>query len=80
MKNVTVSLPEDTALWLRIQAAKANRSVSTWLAEMIEGARRGDDDYEIAMKRALARKPRKLEWIDGRKPTRDELYDRSSIR
>lgn len=80
MKNVTVSLPESTALWLRVQAAKANRSVSAWLAEMIEVARRGDDDYEIAMKRALARKPRKLEWIDGRKPTRDELYDRPSIR
>ncbi len=80
MKNVTVSLPEDTALWLRVRAAKANRSVSNWLAEMIEGARRREDDYEIAMERALARKPRKLEWVDGRKPTRDELHDRSGIR
>ena len=29
------------------------------------------------MDRYLARKPRKLDWIDGRKPTRDELHDRS---
>ena len=80
MKNVTVSLPEGTALWLRIRAAEANRSVSSWLAEMIEGARRREDDYEIAMESALARKPRKLEWVNGRKPTRDELHDRSDIR
>lgn len=80
MKNVTVSLPEDTALWLRVRAATANRSVSSWLAEMIEGARRREDDYEIAMEAALARKPRKLEWVDGRKPTRDELHERSGIR
>lgn len=80
MKNVTVSLPEDTALWLRVRAATANRSVSSWLAEMIEEVRRREDDYEISMEGALARKPRKLEWADGRKPTRDELHERSGIR
>lgn len=79
-KNVTVSLPDDTALWLRVQAAKANRSVSSWLAEMIEGERRREDDYEIAMERALSRKPRRLEWVDDRRPTRDELHGRSGIR
>ena len=47
---------------------------------MIEAARREEDGYEIAMEGALARKPRKLEWVDGRKPTRDELHDRTSIR
>lgn len=80
MKTVTVTLPEDTALWLRVRANQANRSVSGWLADLIEGARRREGEYEIAMERALARKPRNLEWADGRRPTRDELHDRASLR
>ncbi len=80
MKNVTVTLPEDTALWLRVRAAEANRSVSSWLADLVDEMRRHEDDYEVAMTRALARRPRKMEWIDGRRPTRDELHDRSGFR
>ena len=80
MKNVTVTLPEDTALWLRVRAARANRSVSSWLANMIEGARRQEDEYEIAMERSLARKPRKMKWVGGRKPTRNDLHDRTGLR
>ena len=39
MKNVTITLAEDVALWLRVRAAEQNRSVSRWLAELIEGMR-----------------------------------------
>ena len=80
MKNVTVSLPEDTARWLRVEAAKADRSVSAWLADLLESLRRQDDEYEAAMARYLAIKPRKFQWVDGRKPTREELHDRASFR
>ena len=82
MKNVTVTLSEDIALWLRVRAAEQNRSMSKWLAELIEEMRRREDEYEIAMERFLARarKARKLEWVDGRRPTRDELHDRSGLR
>ena len=82
MKNVTITLPEDAVLWLRVRAAEQNRSVSSWLAEIIEGMRRREDEYEVAMERFLARarEPRKLEWADGRKPTRGELHDRTGFR
>ena len=80
MKNVTVTLPEDVALWLRVRAAENGRSVSKWLAELLEGMRRREDEYDLAMERLLARKPQKLGWIDGRRPTRDELHDRTSLR
>lgn len=80
MKNVTVTLPEDVALWLRVRAAEDGRSVSKWLADLLEGMRRQEDEYEVAMERFLARKPRKMEWVDGRKPTRDELHDRAGFR
>ncbi len=44
------------------------------------GAQRGKDEYDLAMERILSRKPRKLSWIDGRPPTRDELHDRAGLR
>ena len=34
MKNVTITLPDDLARWLRIRAAEDDRSVSRWIAEV----------------------------------------------
>ena len=80
MKNITITLPEETARWLRVKAAENEQSVSKWLAELLEGMQRREDEYEVAMKRYLAIKPRKMEWVDGRKPTREELHDRATFR
>ena len=80
MKNITITLPEDVARWLRIKAAENERSVSKWLAELLESMQRQEDEYEIAMKRYLAMKPRKINWPNGRRPTREELYDRPGLR
>jgi len=62
----------------RVRAAEQDRSVSRWLAEMLEGMRWAEDEYEVAMERFLARarQPRRLAWADGRRPTREELHDR----
>ena len=80
MRNVTIVLPEDLALWLRVQAAEADRSVSRWIAERLERMRREQDEYEVAMTRYLAMKPRRMEWSAGRRPTREELHDRAGLR
>ena len=80
MKNVTITLSEDLVRWLRIKAAKDGRSVSRWLAELPERVQRREDQYDAAMKRYLAMKPRKIDWPNDRRPTRDELYDRSGLR
>jgi plasmid stability protein len=76
LKNVTVTLPEDVARWLRIRAAEDDRSVSRWLADVIEGMRRREDEYEIAMEQALAVKPETLNESGAPYPSRDALYDR----
>ena len=76
MKKVTISLPDDLARWLRVRAAADGRSVSEWIADLFAKTKRRDDEYEIARKEFLAVKPRKMEWVDGRKPTREELHDR----
>lgn len=80
MKNVTITLPEELARWLRIKAAKDDRSVSRWLAELLEGMRRQEEQYEAAMKRYLAMQPRKIDWPNDRRPRREELYDRHGLR
>ena len=82
MKSVTLALPHDLAQWVRVRAAENGRSESEWIAERLERMRRYEDEYDVAMNRffARAREPRKLEWVDGRKPTRDELHDRAGLR
>ena len=80
MRNVTITLPEDVARWLRVRAAEDDRSVSGWIAELLGRMRREEDEYEAAMRSALARRPVTLAWPEGRRPTRDELYDRPVLR
>lgn len=70
----------DLARWLRVRAAEDDRSVSRWVAELLAGMRRREDKYDVAMKRYLAMKPVKIDWPDGRRPTREELYDRPGLR
>ncbi|MDE0146986.1 MAG: hypothetical protein OXM58_01320 [Rhodospirillaceae bacterium] len=80
MKNITVTLPDDVAAWVEVRAAERGRSVSGWLAELLEELRHSEDAYDRAMARYLARKPRKLRWVDSRKPARDDLHDRAGLR
>ena len=82
MEKITVTLPEDVALWVRARATQSGRSVSRWLADFIEGTRRQEDSYDVAMEGFLrrARQTQRLEWSDGRKPSREELHDRAGLR
>ncbi len=82
MKKVTIALPEELARWVGVRAAENERSVPEWIAELLERMRREEDEYDVAMNRFFARvpEPRELEWVDGRKPTREELHDRAGLR
>lgn len=80
MKNVTVTLPEDVARWLRVRAAESGRSVSRWLAELIESMKRQEDGYEMAMEQALDIEPEDLNAGGGPYPSRESLHDRPGLR
>ena len=80
MKNLTITVPDEVGRWLRVKAAEDDRSVSRWVSDLLERMHRQQDDYEVAMQRYLAMQPRKIEWPGGRKPTREELYDRPGLR
>ena len=68
MKNLTITLPEDLDRWLRDRAAENERSVSNWVAELLDGMRRQEDRYEAAMQQALSIQPGKLKKAGN--PTR----------
>ena len=82
METITVTLPDHLARWVEVRAAENNRSMQEWIVRQLEMMRRREDDYDVAMNRFLARvrEPRKLEWVGGRKPTREELHDRAALR
>ncbi|MBV6417900.1 MAG: hypothetical protein CMLOHMNK_02676 [Steroidobacteraceae bacterium] len=81
MRNVTISLDDDTAAWARRLAAERDTSVSALVAELLEEKRRSSDTYQAAMRRFFATRPsRPLTNPGDRYPTKDELHDRTVLR
>lgn len=81
MKNITVTLDEKTAAWVRVHAAKQGKSVSRVLGELLQQHMAGTREYAEAMRQFQAVKPFRSDWAGGRRPTREELYaDRLRIR
>ena len=78
LRNVTVTLEEDVARWVRLEAARRETSVSRLLGRMLKERMAGDDAYEKAMARSLARKP--FMKSRGRYLTREEAHDRARLR
>jgi hypothetical protein len=78
MRNVTVSMDEGLARWVRVEAARLQMSVSRFLAEVLEQRRAAGAAYRQRMGSALARKP----FLDGaeRRLSRDELHERHPVR
>lgn len=80
MKNVTITLDEDTARWARIEAARRDTSVSRLIAELLRGYMEAEDDYERAMNSYFSRSPRALKKPGERYPSRDEIHERADLR
>lgn len=76
MKNVTVTLDDDTALWVRVAAARRNTSVSRLLGELLAEHMRIDQGYEAAKQRFLGQPPVPLRSAPQPYPSRDALHER----
>jgi plasmid stability protein len=77
MKNVTVTLDEETARWARIEAARRDVSVSSFLRELLKERMATEEGYEDAMRRYLSRPQVPL---GTPRPTREEVHDRAGLR
>jgi hypothetical protein len=79
-RNVTVSMDEDTARWVRVEAAKRDVSVSQFLGEVLAERRRRTEGYEVAGARFMAREPRPIRRAGDPLPTRASIHERGSAR
>ena len=77
MRNVTVTLDDETARWARIEAAKSDQSVSAFLRQLLRERMGTTSSYVEARSRYLARPARRL---GGTRPSREELHDRAGLR
>ena len=77
VKNVTVTLDEETARWARVEAAQRDVSVSSLLRDLLREHMGGRESYAGAMERYLSRDPRRS---GGTRPSREELHDRAGLR
>jgi len=80
MKNVTITLDERTAAWVRVYAAKHNTSVSRIVGEMLQERMTEARAYDEAMRRFLSKKPVRLSRSGTTYPTREASHDRGSLR
>ena len=78
LKNVTVTLDEETARWARVEAARRDTSVSKLLGEVLRAEMRQEAQYEAAKQTYLAQQPGIHRSQDQPLPSRDELHDRSA--
>lgn len=80
MRNVTITLEEDVARWVRVRAAKRETSVSRLVGEMLREHMRSEDAYEEARRQFFAVEPRTLRPAGTPLPAREELHDRAGLR
>jgi hypothetical protein len=81
MKNVTISLRENVARWARVKAAEEDKSLSRFLADLLEERMRSDSgDHAEFLKTFRSVNPVRLREPGEKLPTREELYDRKLFR
>lgn len=80
MRNVTITLEEEVARWVRVRAAEENTSVSRLVGELLRQQMKDEQAYGAAMKRYLSKKPKQLKRRGDLSPERAELHDRSHLR
>ena len=80
MKNITITLDEETAAWARVHAAERNMSLSRYVRELLRERMLRSREYEEAMKRFFAQKPIRLKRPGQRYLTRQQANDRATPR
>lgn len=78
LRNITITLEESVARWARIEAARRDTSISRFLAGILKERMGEKNEYDRAMREALAREP----FLNSEGPylTREEAHDRDRLR
>jgi hypothetical protein len=78
LKNITVTLEAELALWARVEAARNEMSMSRFLALLLRKQKEEKDQYAAAIKRAIGRKA--FLKTDGKYLSREETHERDGVR
>ena len=78
MKNITLSMQDDLASWVRVEAAKAGKSVSRYLADTL-AEKRGPAVTQKESARRFLSGPG-FPGVTKQLPSRTELYDEILLR
>ena len=76
MRNVTISLDDETARWARIEAARRDTSLSRYVGDLLREQMTEPEAYERAQQSYLSRGPVTLRVLGQQYPTRDEVHQR----
>jgi hypothetical protein len=80
MRNVTVTLDEETFAKGRARAAEYNLSLSRFMGDLLARELRHNDEYERAYRGWRAARPFALKGKARKYPSREEVHDRSLLR
>lgn len=80
MKNVTISMDETVAAWARIEAAKAGKSLSRFVGDVLAAQIEQKSSQSDVLNRILAYPKLDLTDENGNAPTRNEVYDDKILR
>jgi HSP90 family molecular chaperone len=75
-QNITLRLSRQTLQKARVLAAKRSTSISGLLTSQIEQLANTEDEYEIAMQRAMARMEKGFDLGGTHTMDRDALHER----
>ncbi len=74
MRNVTITLEDETANWARVWSAAHQTSVSRMLGELLAEKMRAEEQYSLAMESYLSFPPMPL--TQHPYPNRDAAHER----
>jgi hypothetical protein len=78
LRKITITLEQDLARWVRVEAARNDTSISRYLANILKERMKQNDKYNAAKRRALAHKP--FLKSSGQYLTRKKAHDREHLR
>lgn len=75
VRNVTITLDDETARWARVEAARQDTSLSRFVGALLRERMQLREGYDEARRSYLARRPASLSGGEPY-PARDELHER----
>ncbi len=76
MKNITITVQEETARWVRVAAAQRDLSVSKYISRLLQEQMDKEREYRQAQDRFFSRRPRGLKPSHNKYPSRKQLHER----